>query len=44
MSKTFVIGDLHGCYDEFIALSNQIGITENDLVISLGDIVDRGSK
>jgi len=44
MNKTFVIGDLHGCYDEFIELSNQIGITENDLVISLGDIVDRGNK
>ncbi len=44
MSKTFVIGDLHGCYDEFIELSNQIGITKNDLVISLGDIVDRGNK
>ncbi|MFK8046262.1 MAG: metallophosphoesterase [Crocinitomicaceae bacterium] len=44
MSHTFVVGDLHGCYDEFIELSNQIGITENDLIISLGDIVDRGNK
>jgi serine/threonine protein phosphatase 1 len=44
MSKTYVIGDLHGCYDEFIELSNQIGITENDLVIALCDIVDRGNK
>ena len=44
MSKTYVIGDLHGCYDEFIALTEQIGITEEDLVISLGDIVDRGNK
>ena len=43
-SKTFVVGDIHGCYDEFIALSDQIGITEDDLVISLGDIVDRGNK
>ncbi|WP_179354686.1 metallophosphoesterase [Winogradskyella vidalii] len=44
MSKTYIIGDLHGCFDEFIELSNRIGITENDLVISLGDIVDRGNK
>ncbi len=44
MSKTYIIGDLHGCFDEFIALSNRIGIKENDLVISLGDIVDRGNK
>ena len=44
MNKTFVVGDLHGCYDEFIALSNQIGIADSDLLISLGDIVDRGNK
>lgn len=44
MSKTYVIGDIHGCYDEFIELTKQIGITDDDLIISLGDIVDRGSK
>ncbi|WP_452600237.1 metallophosphoesterase [Pontimicrobium sp. MEBiC01747] len=44
MKKTYIVGDLHGCYDEFIELSNQIGITENDLIISLGDLVDRGNK
>ena len=44
MKKTYIIGDIHGCYDEFIELSNRIGITQNDLVISLGDIVDRGNK
>ncbi|AXG69435.1 bis(5'-nucleosyl)-tetraphosphatase PrpE (asymmetrical) [Kordia sp. SMS9] len=44
MSKTYIIGDIHGCYDEFIELINQIGITDDDLVISLGDIVDRGNK
>ncbi|WP_298508390.1 metallophosphoesterase [uncultured Kordia sp.] len=44
MSKTYIIGDIHGCYDEFIALLNQIGVTDDDLVISLGDIVDRGNK
>ena len=44
MSKTYVIGDIHGCYDEFIELTKQIGITDDDLIISLGDIVDRGPK
>ena len=44
MSKTYVIGDIHGCYDEFIELTQQIGITDDDLIISLGDIVDRGNK
>lgn len=44
MSKTYVIGDIHGCYDEFIELMDQIGVTDNDLVVSLGDIVDRENK
>ncbi len=44
MSKTYIIGDIHGCYDEFIELTKQIGITDDDLIISLGDIVDRGAK
>lgn len=42
--RTFVVGDLHGCFDEFIELSKRIGIVESDLVISVGDIVDRGNK
>lgn len=44
MNKTFVIGDIHGCYDEFIELIEQMGVTKDDLLISLGDIVDRGNK
>ncbi len=44
MARTFVIGDIHGCYDEFIALIEQIGVTDEDLILSLGDIVDRGNK
>lgn len=44
MSRTIVFGDIHGCYDEFMQLQEQIGVTDDDLVISLGDIVDRGAK
>ncbi len=40
--KTFAIGDVHGCYDAMIALKKFAGITPNDLVIWLGDYVDRG--
>jgi serine/threonine protein phosphatase 1 len=42
--KTFIIGDIHGCYDELIALFENASIKENDLILSLGDIVDRGPK
>ncbi|OOQ60775.1 metallophosphoesterase [Mucilaginibacter pedocola] len=44
MQRTFVIGDIHGCYDELIALTEQVGLTDEDKLISLGDIVDRGNK
>ncbi|EAY27892.1 metallophosphoesterase [Microscilla marina] len=42
MSKTYVIGDIHGCYDELMVLLDQMQVTDQDLVVSLGDIVDRG--
>jgi serine/threonine protein phosphatase 1 len=44
MSRTFVIGDIHGCYDELIQLTAQIGLKEADMLISVGDIIDRGGK
>ena len=44
MGKTYVIGDIHGCYAEFIELMEKIGVKDDDLIISLGDIVDRGNK
>lgn len=42
--RTIVIGDIHGCYDEFIKLLNTIGFNERDLLITVGDMVDRGPK
>lgn len=44
MPKTFIFGDIHGCYDEFIQLTQQMNVSDDDLIISLGDIVDRGNK
>jgi len=42
--RTFIIGDIHGCFDELIELTEKIGLTDNDMLISVGDIVDRGNK
>lgn len=44
MNRTFVIGDIHGCFDELVELTEKIGLKDSDLLISLGDIVDRGGK
>ncbi|MGH8549931.1 MAG: metallophosphoesterase [Methylococcales bacterium] len=44
MKRTFVIGDIHGCYDELIELIDQIGLRDEDWLVSVGDILDRGGK
>jgi diadenosine tetraphosphatase ApaH/serine/threonine PP2A family protein phosphatase len=41
--RIIAIGDIHGCIVEFRELVDKLQITENDLVVLLGDLVDRGS-
>ncbi len=38
----YVISDIHGCYNEFVDLLNQIQLKESDILYVLGDVVDRG--
>jgi serine/threonine protein phosphatase 1 len=43
MTKTFVIGDIHGCYAELMGLMKKLPLDYNkDIVVFLGDYVDRG--
>lgn len=44
MPRTFIIGDIHGCFDELMELIKIINLKEEDLLVSVGDIVDRGNK
>ena len=44
MSRTIVIGDLHGCCDEAVELLDRLAVTSSDRVIFAGDLVDRGPK
>ncbi len=44
MSRTIFIGDLHGCYDDAVALLEKCQVTPTDWVIFLGDFVDRGPE
>lgn len=42
---TYVVGDIHGCYDEWMMLKNKVEEQdENSRFILVGDIVDRGPK
>ena len=45
MSKIYAIGDIHGCYDQLLALLKKIPINyQQDTLVFMGDYVDRGPK
>lgn len=40
--RTIVIGDVHGCLDELLALVARCGVTPDDRVVLVGDLVAKG--
>ncbi len=42
--STYVISDIHGCYDEFQNMLHKIRLSDNDRLILAGDYIDRGPK
>lgn len=42
--KHFIIGDIHGCYQELLDLLDKAGLSSNDQIIAIGDLVDRGPQ
>ena len=43
-SRTIVVGDIHGCYDELMELVEKVGLGADDRVISVGDLITKGPK
>lgn len=43
-SRTIVVGDIHGCYDELMDLLDQVNFGENDRVVAVGDLITKGPK
>jgi Calcineurin-like phosphoesterase len=43
-SRTIVVGDLHGCYDELMDLLTQVAFGADDRVVCVGDLVTKGPK
>ena len=39
---TYVMSDLHGCYDKYMKMLDKIKFSEDDMLYILGDILDRG--
>ena len=43
-SRTIVVGDIHGCFDELAQLLELVGFGNDDVLVSVGDMLDRGPK
>jgi len=43
-SRTIVVGDIHGCYDELISLLDKVDFGTDDHLISVGDLITKGPK
>lgn len=41
---TYVMSDIHGCYDAFMRMLDKIGFGIEDRLIIAGDIIDRGGQ
>ena len=41
--STYVMSDLHGCYDAYLQMLEKIQFSDEDMLYVLGDVLDRGS-
>ena len=44
MSRTVVVGDVHGCYDELVSLVEKVALKPSDRLVGVGDLVVKGEK
>ena len=42
--RILAIGDIHGYFEKLISMWKKVAVTPEDLVIFLGDYIDRGEK
>jgi len=42
--RTIVVGDIHGCHDELMALLDKAAFGAHDRVVSVGDLIVKGEK
>jgi serine/threonine protein phosphatase 1 len=42
MGRAIVVGDIHGRFAELTELLNRFSLRDDDLLVSVGDLVDRG--
>lgn len=42
--STYIMSDIHGCYNDFLAMLEKIDLTDTDRLIMAGDYIDRGAQ
>ena len=42
--STYVMSDIHGCYNEFMDMINEINFSKEDKLIIAGDYIDDSVK
>jgi Calcineurin-like phosphoesterase. len=42
--STYVISDIHGCYNEFLSMLEKIRFSGSDNLILSGDYIDKGKQ
>lgn len=42
--RHIIIGDIHGCHEELVELLDRVALTSTDVLVSVGDLVDRGPE
>ena len=43
-TRTIVVGDIHGCYDELTELVEKVDLKKTDRLICVGDLITKGPK
>ena len=41
---TYVMPDIHGCYDEYLSMLEKISFSDSDTLYIVGDVIDRGKE
>jgi diadenosine tetraphosphatase ApaH/serine/threonine PP2A family protein phosphatase len=44
VARTIVVGDIHGCFDELVALVERVKLNASDRLVCVGDLVVKGEK
>jgi len=44
MTRTIVVGDIHGCYEELISLLEKVSFAANDRLVAVGDLIVKGRR